>query len=310
MSEGSGRPRRGLGRGLDALLGSTTPALDAALARPVAAAREEGGLVEIPVDRVRPNPEQPRQHFDDASLAELAASIREHGLLQPVTVEPDGDAWRLVAGERRLRACTLAGRTTVPAVVRPRTESGRHALELALVENLQRTDLSALEEASAYARLADTFGMSHEAIGLRVGRSRQAVTNTMRLLNLAPAVQRALAEGRITAGHARALLAVTDAEGQEALAYEAAEHGLTVRQVERAAQELARGVETAPPARRPSVEASPATPDDQALVRALEEAVGTPVALRRGRRGGRLVIEFYSDDQLDEIYRRLGGRPL
>jgi ParB family chromosome partitioning protein len=282
----------------------------------------------VAIARVSPNPEQPRRDVDEASLGELADSIRTHGILQPIVVEPaDRGGYRLIAGERRLRAAALAGLTAVPAVVRPPTESGRHALELALVENLQRSDLSPLDEAAAYARLADTFGLSHEAIGRRVGRSRAAVSNAVRLLGLPAAVQTSLAAGKITAGHARALLTLASAAEQETLAHQVEEQGLTVREVERTVQELVRTGGTARTASAASTSAAPAPAppgsprarsikanqpgvDDLALERGLEEALGTPVRLQRRRQGGRLVIDFYSDEDLDALYRRLGGPPL
>jgi ParB family transcriptional regulator, chromosome partitioning protein len=276
-------------------------------------------LIEVDVAAIGPNPEQPRRDFDADTLATLADSIRVHGLLQPIVVERDGTRLRLVAGERRLRAAALAGLTRIPALLRPASQSGREALELALVENLQRTDLAPLEEAAAYARLADAFGLSHEAIALRVGRSRSAVTNMVRLLALPAPVQTALREGRITAGHARALLgAPTDADREE-LAEAVAVHGLSVRQVEhevgrRAAIRAAvpRPDATAEPAGRPDASAPPAPlgADDTLLERSLEEALGTQVRLRRKRRGGQVVIDFYDDDQLDALYTALGGPPL
>lgn len=303
--------RRGLGRGLDALLGSS--------GRPVlvdggddTAGEDESRLIEVEVKAVGPNPEQPRREFDAEALAGLADSIRDHGLLQPIVIERHAEGLRLVAGERRLRAAALAGLTRIPALLRPSTQSGREALELALVENLQRTDLSALDEAAAYARLADTFGLSHEAIALRVGRSRAAVSNTVRLLGLPASVQTALREGRLTAGHARALLAAPDDRDREELAAAVATHGLSVRQVEhevgrRAA--IAAATPAATPRRR--VTAAPVlSADDGLLERTLAEALGTEVHLRRRRRGGQVVIEFYDDEQLDSLYTRLGGPPL
>ncbi len=245
--------RRGLGRGLDALLSSTPrPALvDSGDAGP---GDDESRLVDVDVTAVRPNPEQPRRDFDAEALAGLADSIRAHGLLQPIVVERDAEGLRLVAGERRLRAAALAGLGRIPALLRPSTQSGREALELALVENLQRTDLSALDEAAAYSRLADTFGLSHEAIALRVGRSRAAVSNTVRLLALPASVQTALRDGRLTAGHARALLAAPNDRDREELADAVTTHGLSVRQVEhevgrRAA--IAAATPAAAPRRRP-----------------------------------------------------------
>ena len=311
MSTEGGSParRRGLGRGLDALLSNSAraPLLDGPTAA-AAASDDEARLVEVEVTSVRPNPEQPRREFHAEALSGLAESIRAHGLLQPIVVERDGDGLRLVAGERRLRAAALAGLHRIPALLRPATQSGREALELALVEYLQRTDLS------AYARLADAFGLSHEAIALRVGRSRAAVSNTVRLLALPAAVQSALREGRLTAGHARALLgAPTDADREE-LAEAVTVHGLSVRQVE---HEVGRRVAIAAAApvvpaagRRHAAPPPPLAADDRLLERSLEETLGTQVHLRRRRRGGQLLIDFYDDEQLDSLYTRLGGPPL
>jgi ParB family transcriptional regulator, chromosome partitioning protein len=309
--------RRGLGRGLDALLSSS--AVTAAKSGGGPQVARETGLVDLDPSRVEPNPEQPRRHFDEAGISALAESIRTHGLLHPIVVERRGGDYRLVAGERRLRAAREAGVATIPAIVRPSTETARHALELALVENLQRAQLSPLEEAAAYARLADTFGLSHEAIGLRMGRSRSAVTNTVRLLALPAGVQEALADGRLSAGHARALLPLPD-EQQQALARTIADEGLTVRRVEQLVQERL----TAAAAPRAESPASPGgggaaaarrapslSSDDAALQRGFEAALGTPVHLQRKRRGGgRLVVDFYSDEELDGLYTRLGGPPL
>ena len=303
--------RRGLGRGLDALLSSSAAA--AAQHDPHAAEAVEGGLIEVSPHSVEPNPEQPRRSFDEEGLAALADSIRTHGLLHPIVVERQGpDRFRLVAGERRLRAAAQAGVATIPAILRPATDSARHALELALVENLQRAQLSPLEEAAAYARLADTFGLSHEAIGLRMGRSRSAISNTVRLLSLAAAVQEAVAEGRLSAGHARALLPLPAAE-QERLARQVEDEGLSVRRVEQLVQ--LHSVQAAPAAQRPGRARKTGEPtlgvDDGALQRGFEEALGTPVTLQRKRRGGgRLVIDFYSDEQLDALYAKLGGPQL
>jgi ParB family chromosome partitioning protein len=300
--------RRALGRGLDALLATT------ARPGPTEDGGEESLLSEVSVDAIAPNPEQPRAAFDDQALAELAESIRIHGLLQPIVVEGDGrGGYRLIAGERRLRAARLAGLPSLPAIIRPATESSRHALELALVENLHRSDLNALEEASAYARLADAFGLSHEAIGLRVGRSRSAVANTLRLLQLPASIQEALAAGRISAGHARALLALPTSAAQERMAARIDEEGLSVRDVEQAvridAERPAAG-DAAPAPATGRAAVTPVSIDDAALVRGLEDALGTPVRLERRRRGGRLVIDFFDDDQLDGLYTRLGGPQL
>ncbi|HEV7678369.1 MAG TPA: ParB/RepB/Spo0J family partition protein [Candidatus Dormibacteraeota bacterium] len=306
--------RRGLGRGLDALL-SSSAVLGPAPAAGTPAANADTGLVDVDPQRVEPNPEQPRRSFDEEALAALADSIRTHGLLHPIVVERvDADRYRLVAGERRLRAAKQAGVSSIPAIVRPAAESARQALELALVENLQRAQLSPLEEAAAYARLADTFGLSHEAIGLRVGRSRSAVSNMVRLLALAAEAQEALADGRITAGHARALLALPE-DAQAELARRVAEEGLSVRRVEQLVLEHTAAATPAPPqsgaAARAGAVPTPLTPDDSALQRGFEEALGTPVHLQRRRRGGgRLLIDFYSDEELDALYTKLGGPQL
>lgn len=304
--------RRGLGRGLDALLSSsaTTAAGHRDDAVIPGAPEPQSGLVEVDPHRVDPNPEQPRRHFDEEGIAALAESIRTHGLLHPIVVERSGEGrYRLVAGERRLRAAQSAAVATIPAILRPATESARHALELALVENLQRTQLSPLEEAAAYARLADTFGLSHEAIGLRMGRSRSAVSNTVRLLSLSAAVQEAVAEGRLSAGHARALLPLPSPD-QERIARQVEDEGLSVRRVEQLVQKLGSPQASAAP-RTGAAERPALNTDDAALQRGFEEALGTPVSLQRKRRGGgRLVIEFFSDEELDALYGRLGGPQL
>ena len=303
-TRGTASPRRhGLGRGLDALLASSDPG------------RDMGGgpvLVELDPLRVRPNPEQPRRDFEPESLAALAASIRVHGLLHPIVVEPDVDGYRLVAGERRLRAARQAGVSLIPAILRPASESGRHALEMALSENLLREDLNPLEEAAAYARLADAFGLSHEAIALRLGRSRPAVTNAIRLLQLPVPLQEAVAARTLSPGHARALLSLRDEAEMLRLGRRVADEELTVRATERLVQE--RTAAAAPVAVAGVAAGREATgrlsPDDEQLRRGFEQALGLPVVLQRRRRGGRLVVDFDDDRDLDALYRRVGGPPL
>ena len=217
--------RRGLGRGLDALLTSETEA-------------EEGSpLISVDPRLVAPNPEQPRRAFEPDALAALGDSIRLHGLLHPIVIQREGDSFSLVAGERRLRAAQLAGVSTIPAIVRPAAESSRHQLEMALTENLLRTDLNPMEEAAAYARLSDAFGLTHEAIALRLGRSRSGVSNAIRLLDLPAPVQEAVADSRLTASHARALLVLPLTADQEAVAALVIADGLNVRETERLVQE-------------------------------------------------------------------------
>jgi ParB family chromosome partitioning protein len=294
--------RRGLGRGLEALL-----------APPPEEGAGEPALVSVAPEAVAANPEQPRRTFVEEELDALAESIRLHGLLHPIVVQRENGGYRLVAGERRLRAAVKAGVASIPAIVRPPAESARHWLEMALTENLQRSDLNPMEEAAAYGRLADTFGLSHEAIAMRLGRSRSAVSNAIRLLGLPASVQGAVADGRLTAGHARAVLGVTGDNEREALAAQVQAAGLSVRQTERLVQERAAQRPTATaapqrPAARPQSVRS--RPDDEALRRGLELALGTPVRLERTTRGGRLVVDFLDDSDLDRLYHRLGGGPL
>jgi ParB family chromosome partitioning protein len=298
-------PRRhGLGRGLDALLASSDPGRDMG-SGPV--------LIEIDPSRVRPNPEQPRRDFDPEALNALAASIRLHGLLHPIVIEPDVDGYRLVAGERRLRAARQAGVGQIPAILRPTSESGRHALEMALSENLLREDLNPIEEAAAYARLADAFGLSHEAIALRLGRTRPTVTNAIRLLQLPAPLQEAVAAGSLSAGHARALLALRDEQAMLDLGRRAVDEDLTVRSTERLVQQRAAlpGPRPGAATARPGRDLAPRlSADDQQLQRGFERALGLPVLLQRHGAGGRLVIDFAGDEDLGALYRRLGGPPL
>ena len=276
----------GLGRGLDALL-PQAPAASTPGAGP--------GVVEAPVDAIAPNPVQPRERIAPEELAELAASIRVHGVLQPVIVSRDGDHYVLIAGERRWRAARAAGLTTVPVVVREITPQAR--LELALIENVQRQDLTPLEEAAAYRQLVDVHGLTQDAVAERVGKSRVAVANALRLLQAAPAVRAALAEGRISAGHARALLGCAEPMAQEALLARVVAQGLTVR----ATEELVR---RGTGSRRPR----PAAPAELAGVeRDLRQALGTKVQLYHSRRGGRIVIYYFSDEELQGLHERLAG---
>jgi ParB family chromosome partitioning protein len=273
--------RRGLGKGLDALIPSdeTEP---------------RGGVLEVPIDGIRPNPRQPRTQIDAGALRELAESIREHGILQPLIVSPEpfGGGYALVAGARRLEAARLIGLETVPVVVR-RTDE-RLRLELALIENLQRADLNPLEAAEGYRQLAEDFGLSHDEVASRVGKSRAAVTNTLRLLRLTPAARQALSEGAISEGHARALLSLPSAQAQTAVLQTLLNRGLSVRQTEELVRRLA-GERKSPSRRRSR------PPEETDLEGQLRQALGTRVTLIRGRRGGRLIIHFYSDEELNAL---------
>ncbi len=281
------RPERsqGLGRGLASLIPQ----------RPTG----QPGTLEIPIGRVGANPRQPRKRFDLEGLASLTASIVEHGVLQPILVTETIDGYQLVAGERRLRAAQAAGLDRIPAVVRQLAD--RDQLELALVENLQREDLDPLETADAYRQLIDEFGFSQEDLAARVGRARSTVANTLRLLELAPGIQAAVADGRLTEGHGRALGGLATGL-QDRVLDSVIGQELSVRQTEELVRRL-REPKPQPeglPARR-------ADPDLERVEEDLRRALGTKVSLARSRRGGRIVIEYYSDEELGRLYERLTG---
>lgn len=295
--------KRALGKGLSQLLDETPASVDEVTLKKAAKAREpeaEPGPSELPIEAIRPNSRQPRVRFDEETLAELAASIREVGIVQPVIVRPVGDGkYELIAGERRLRAAKIAGLTSVPVVIR--AEGALASLELALVENVQREDIGPIECANAYRRLAEEFGLTQDQIAKRVGKSRVAISNTLRLLKLPAAALEALGEGRITEGHARALLMVDRPEHQQRLLAAILDRGLSVRQAEEAARALL--------APRPEVDPRPPRdPNEEALEEGLESYFGAPVRLKRGPHGGKMVIDFYSDEDLQRILDILGVR--
>jgi ParB family chromosome partitioning protein len=274
----------GLGRGLGALIPQTSPA--------------GAAPVEIPISRIRGNPYQPRQRVEQHALESLAASIAIHGVLQPVLVTEVLDGYQLVAGERRVRAAQMAGLDRVPAIVRQMAQ--RDQLAVALVENVQRADLNAIEEAHAYRQLADEFGLTQEEIAVRVGRARSTIANTLRLLDLEGPVQQALAEGNIAEGHARALAGASPA-GQRQLVEAVIARDLSVRQTE----ELVRRLRD-----RPATDARPASDPNTEMERLEEDlrrALGTKVLLARSRKGGRIVIEYYSDEEFSRLFDRLTG---
>lgn len=289
--------QRGLGRGLSALLGEA--ALDGG-ETPAGGAVAGPGPMETPIELIRRNPEQPRRTFTEAQIEELAASIREKGVLQPILVRPapglPGE-YQIVAGERRWRAAQKAGLATIPALVRELDD--RQVLEIAIVENIQRADLNPIEEALGYRALMERFGRTQEALAQIVGKSRSHVANTLRLLNLPERVRDHLVEGRLSAGHARALLTAAD---PEAVAERAVNEGLSVRQVEA----LTRGgAAPRPQAPRGPSRAAHKSPDTQALERDLSDELGLQVTLDdRGGRGA-LTIRYDTLEQLDDICRRL-----
>jgi ParB family chromosome partitioning protein len=245
---------------------------------------------------------QPRQKLDPEALEELAASIREHGLIQPLIVSQASDAearrYQLIAGERRLEAARLAGLTMVPVIIREATP--REMLELALVENIQRADLNPLEQAAAYRHLMDDFGLTQEQVAERVGKSRVAVANSVRLLRLPEEIKNSLAQGYITEGHARAILSLDKPEDQRALWRVVLKRGLNVRQTEETVRRLAMGPRPKRPGHAPP-------PEIKALEERFREALGTKVQLFRSRRGGRLVIHFYSEEELQALYELIVG---
>ena len=276
-------------------------------------------LADVPVEFVSPNPNQPRVHFDEESLTELSASIAEMGVLQPILVRPlDGGRFELIAGERRWRAAQRAGLTTIPAVIRMTDDVS--SVEQALVENLHREDLTALEEAAAYQQLLDEFGLTHDQVANRVGKSRSAITNSLRLLGLPPAVQHLLADGQLSAGHARALLGTPDRTRQEQLARETAAGGWSVRMVEEAVRVDSSTDVTVDTTNTPT-STDPATVDGAGLVPAtrlrppgllelehlLAEHLDTRVSVQMTARKGRVSIEFADLEDLERIYRAMTG---
>ena len=286
-------PRSGLGKGLDALIPT------GAGFQPSAEGNAPGGVMQVEVGKIVPNPRQPRTRFDPVELDELASSIKSHGIIQPLIVSKNesGDGYVLIAGERRLQASRQAGLASVPVIVRQTTDLDR--LELALIENVQRADLNAIEEAVAYQHLADEFNLSQEEIAQRVGKSRVAVTNTLRLLKLPKVIQSALVEGQITEGHARALLALENPQAQMAAMHTIIREGLSVRE----AEELARKYSGEKPPAKPK--AVPA-PDIMALEERLRSSLGTKVNLKHGKQGkGSITLHYYSNEELNTLLERL-----
>jgi ParB family transcriptional regulator, chromosome partitioning protein len=284
------KARGGLGKGLEALIPATRS--------------EAGASVLIDVETITPNPHQPRREWNEEELADLSASIREHGVLQPIILCRNGShpaTYTLIAGERRWRAAKLAGLTRVPAVIKEVTE--QQMLALAIVENIQRSDLNALEEAHAYRELMKQFSLTQEQVAGIVGRSRAAVANALRLLSLPGEIQTSLSHGEITEGHARALLSLKDDEERCALWHTIVERGLSVRDVEKATREKATEKREAAPHKTAS--APRASVEDRALEDDFRRALGTKVNLIKEGDRGRLVVYFYSDEELQAIYEKV-----
>ena len=277
-----------LGRGLGALIPQR--------AEPAPPAHASG-LAQIPIDQIQPNPYQPRRTFNEASIDELARSVREHGIVQPLVVMRAGDKYKLIAGERRFRAAQKAGLATVPVVVKDSLKSG-DALQIALVENIQREDLNPMEEANAYHQLHDEFGMTQEESARRVGKERSTVANFLRLLKLPASVKELLATGRLSMGHARALLSVDSAKKQEALAERVVKNDLNVRQTELLASE------------KPKLQQKEKAKDvfTRDAEDKLQRALRTKVEIDRKSRGGVIHIQFGSEDELIRVVEDLMGR--
>jgi len=278
-------PRTGLGKGLDALIpgGSQTAA-------------SPSGVTQVAVDLIQRNPRQPREKFDIEELENLATSIREHGVIQPLIVAPGKNGvYVLIAGERRLQASRKAGLKTVPVVIRHATD--QQLLELAIIENVQRADLNAIEEAEAFFQMAREFKMSHETIASRVGKSRVAVTNTMRLLDASAAVKQALVDGQISEGHARAMLSLS-AKAQEELLKKIISLDLSVRTTEMLAKKYS--------GQKPATKKKTASSADvNDIEKRLRSSLGTKVALKYSKKGGTVTIYYYSDEELDSLLEKL-----
>ena len=291
MSE---RPGKGLGMGLSALLGEARPASGNDV--PPA-----GGVREIEIARIRPNPNQPRQHFDEEALKELADSIAEHGVLQPILLRPEGEDFEIIAGERRWRAAQRAQLHAMPAIVRDRTDEGA-AAELALIENIQREDLNAIEEAEGYRQLIQRHGHNQDDVGKLVHKSRSHIANLLRLLDLPHSVRQSLLQGDISMGHARAVAAAPD---PEALTREIIAKGLSVRQAEERAKRAKQG-----PKELVLTEGRKVDADLAALERQLGDMLGVKVQVMHKGQGGTVSLAYSSLEQLDMICQRLSGEPI
>lgn len=297
--------RKALGKGLSALLPDAKP-VEPEVALPTVpvprpAPPATSGLQEVPIEHIEPSPLQPRARFEPKALEELTQSVRAGGLVQPVIVRPLGDRFELVAGERRLRAAKLAGLVRIPAVVR--VLSDEQALELSLIENLQREDLNPLEQARAFERLSSEFALTQEEIAARTGKDRTTVANLMRLLRLPAEVQALLEEGKLTAGHARALLKLEDSPVlQRVLAKRMVARRVSVRQAEEMVDRRL------PEARKERISTRPQDPNVRAAAEAMERVLGTKVRIVERKSGsGRLEIDYYSLEDLDRIYYRIVG---
>ena len=285
--------RKALGKGINALIP------DFEMGVPESHENGPAKNTELLIDEISPNRFQPRKYFDDNKLEELVASIRENGVLQPILVQKSDTGYELVVGERRWRASKKAGLKKIPALIREVTDA--QALELAIIENIHRQDLNPIEEADAYARLSDEFALTQEMIAKKVGKSRTAVTNTLRLLKLSRNIKEDLISGKISMGHARALLGLDNAGQREALRKEIFKQDLTVRQTESRVSRLKQPVPT-----KPVSLVSKKNIFIKDLAKELERRLGTKVDIKPAKKGGKLVVTYYSDDDLDRIKDLIG----
>jgi len=274
--------KKGLGKGLDALISSVNALEDT-----------KNSVLEVKINDVEPNQDQPRKVFDQEKLEALAQSIKDHGVVQPILVRKEGQRYIIVAGERRWRASKIAGLKTIPVVVKDL--SSREVMEIALIENLQREDLNPIEEAEAYQKLMEEYGLTQEEVARVVGKSRAAIANSVRLLNLSEPIKEMISDGRLTSGHARTLVTINDTTRQLALANEIIEKNLNVRETEKlAAQEDKKVSPVKKPARKVDVEMKD-------LEEKLRSLYGTKIDLVRGKGKGKIVLEYYSEDEFDRI---------
>ena len=291
-------PKHGLGKGLDALLAGT----DADETRPAAS-----GELRLPLDKLVAKPNQRRRTVVEEALQELAASIREHGIIQPVIVEDKGNGtYLIVAGERRCRAARIAGLREVPAVLREFSDERR--LEVALIENVQRADLNPMEEALAYRKLMEVTGLSQEEVAARVGKNRSTVANALRLIKLPEDIQTALSAGQLTSGHARAILSVVNPADQRVLFGRIVGDGISVRDAEKMAGELNGGIRAASPAGSGEKQAKDRAPELMAMEQRFIDALGTKVSISGGLKRGSIKIDYYSMDDLDRLFSILAGK--
>lgn len=275
---------KGLGRGLRALIPTE---LDED--------QQSGEIVQLPINKIQPGAFQARQEFDKEALEELAVSIKEHGVMQPVVVRPiEGGKYELIIGERRWRASQIAGLETIPCLIRDVDDL--ISSEMMLVENIQREDLNPLEEAQAYKRLVDEYHLTQDQIAARVGKSRSFIANSMRLLNLPPLIQDLLMQRKLSVGHGKVLLGIPDRQQQEKLALEIVEKGLSVRDAEKAAQQLLQQNKKKVKQKQKTIDPEMADVEDR-----LRQLLGTKVKIKQGRRGGKIEIDFFSRDELDRL---------